>query len=204
MTELDDDTLIALAKDGDTHAETLLCTKYWGFAQNLGTKFASTYSDLGLTADEFAAVAFSSIVIAMKKYNGKQKEKFHGYWMKIAKNQCINYIRENTFLGYGILRPLSLDSETHEDGLTLHETCGSIDYQIKHNINLKQLYEYIVSPNCSLSEEQKIVAYYMFIENYSFEDIQLLTKWKFDKVYHTARKARKKVSNFFKSRYFDA
>ena len=202
MTELDDDTLIALIKDGDTHAEALLCAKYWVFARNLGKRFASSYSDLGLTADDFATVAFSSVVIAMQKYKGKTGKTFHYYWSKIARNQCINFINDNTFLGLDILRPLSLDSETHEDGLTLHETCGTIDYRIKEDINLKQLYEYIVSPKSTLTEDQKVLAYYMLVENYTYEDLQQLTKWNYAKIYKLAQRVREKVSNFFKSRYF--
>ena len=202
MTELDDDTLIALTKDGDTHAEALLCAKYWVFARNLGRRFASSYSDLGLTADDFAAVAFSSLAEAMKKYRSKKEKSFKGYWLTVAKNQCINFIHDNSFIDLEVSRPLSLDSETREDGLTLHEICGDIDHKIKDDINLMQLYEFIVSPNSRLSNNQKVVAYYMFIENYTFEDVQELTKWSYDKIYHVASRARMKVSNFFKSGYF--
>ena len=202
MPGLDDDTLIALIKERDTHAEALLCAKYWDFARKLGKQFAVSYSDVGLTEDDFAAVAFSSIVVAIKKYNTVQHKSFKSYWLKIAKNQCINYIYDNCYVGESFSHPLSLDMISHEDGLSLHETCGKLDYTIKNNINLKQLFEYIRSPVNRFTEDEQIVAYYMFIEGYNFDDVQQVTKWKNSKVYRVAKNARAKVSNFFKSRYF--
>ena len=202
MEELDDDTLIALIKKGDTHAETLLCAKYWVFASNLGKKFASLYADLGLTVDDFSAVAFSSIVIAMKKYKPNDQQSFKSYWTVIAKNQCINFVHDNSFIDLADMRPISFDSQTREDGLTLHETCGSEDDKISYGVTAKQLYDFITAPETPLTENEQIVAYYMFLQNYDYDDIIMLTKWPRDKVYRVFRKTRKKVSNFFKSGYF--
>ncbi|MBO4286215.1 MAG: hypothetical protein J5880_02640 [Bacilli bacterium] len=202
MEELDDDTLIALIKKGDTHAETLLCAKYWVFARNLGKKFASVYADLGLTVDDFSAVAFSSIVIAMKKYKPNEQQSFKSYWTVIAKNQCINFVHDNSFIDFAEQRPISLDSQIREDGLTLHETCGSDDYRMTFGVTTEQLYNFIASEDSPLSQDEKVAAYYMFLQNYDFNDLKMLTKWTAAKVYRVAKKARKKVSNFFKSGYF--
>lgn len=204
MGELDDDTLIALVKKGDTHAEALLCAKYWTFAKNFGKKFASLYYDLGFTDDEFASVAFASIVVAMKKYiPGKEANSFYSYWLIIAKNQCINYVHDNSFIDLDSGRPVSFDSVSREDGLTLHEICGFPDHKIDYSITRKQLYDFIVSKSSKLSDDERIVAYYMFFLEYDYEEIQLLTKWPMSKVYRVAWNARRKVSNFIKSRYFN-
>ena len=203
MKDYDDDTLIALIKKGDTHAEALLCAKYWTFAKNFGKKFASLYYDLGLNADEFATVAFSSIVIAMEKYQlGSSKKSFKSYWLTIAKNQCINYVHDNTFIDLECGRPISLDEISYEDGLTLHEVCGLPDHSIEYGLARKQLYDFITSKDSKLNDNEKIVAYYMFLQSYSHEDIQMLTKWPMKKVYRHVRNARVKVSNFIESGYF--
>ena len=202
MEELDDDTLIALIDKGDTHAETLLCAKYWVFARNLGKKFADLYADLGMTVDDFTAVAFSSIVVAMKKYKPNEQQSFKKYWTVIAKNQCINFVHDNSFIDFAELRPISFDSKTYEDGLTLHETLGNVDYKMTYGVTTEQLYNFISSPNSPLSEDEKVAAYYMLLQNYDFTELKMLTKWPAAKVYRVASKARMKVSNFFKSGYF--
>ena len=202
IVEFDDDTLIALIRKGDTHAEVLLCAKYFGFASILGKKFYSLYRDLGFSLDEFTQVAFVSVAIALKKYKLGTDQSFHSYWHVIAKNQCINFIHQNSFIDYSHNRPISLDSTYGDDGLSLHETCGSIDHKISFDVTHKQLYDFIVSEKSSLTVDEKVVAYYMFLENYDYDDLIAITKWRRDKVYRTVRKARKKVSNFFKSGYF--
>ena len=198
MTELDDDTLIALIKKRDTHAEALLCAKYWVFAKNLAKKFYSLYSDLGLTLDDFTGVAFSSIMIAIQKYNPAEHDSFHAYWLIISKNQCINYIRENSYLSFSETRPVSLDSMTMDGGLTLHETCGDYDHRIKYDILFKHLHDYIFSPKSSLTDDERVVAYYMILYSYSYQDMLNLTKWSRSKLYRVAINMRKKVSNFLK------
>ena len=203
MEELDDDTLIALIKDGDTHAEALLCAKYWVFARNFGRKFAVLYKDLGFNADDFMAAAFSSVVIAMEKYSPAKHKSFHNYWMVVARNQCINFVHDNSFIDFETGRPISFDAVSYEDGLSLHETTGLPDPTLTYGITRKQLYDFIVSKDSKLSENERLVAYYMFLQEYSYEDIQMLTKWKKNKVYAIVRRARLKVSNFFKSGYFN-
>ena len=202
MNELDDDTLIALIKKGDTHAETLLYAKYWVFARNFGKKYASLYKDLGLTVDDFSAVAFSSVLMAMKKYVSGQQGTFHSYWLAIARNECINYVYQNSFIDVSFSRPISLDSTLQDNGLTLHETLGSTDSKMADDIIRTQLYEYITSSHSKLNEDEKVVAYYMFLNDYSYDELQMLTKWNKKKLYYCVKKARMKVSNFFKSGYF--
>lgn len=202
MEQLDDDTLIALIKKGDTHAETLLCAKYWVFAQKFGKQFASMYKDLGLTVDDFSTVAFSSIVVALKKYSKEKFHSFYNYWLAVAKNQCLNYVYDNCFISMDYDRPVSLDSLSKEDGLTLHEICGLPDDKITYGLTRKQLYDFIVSDESKLTINEKVIAYYMFLNGYNSEDIRLLTKWSKEKVYSIVKRTRKKVSNFFKSGYF--
>ena len=72
MSNFQDDDLVELIKKGDTHAEALLCEKYWRFARIFGKKFAVLYYDLGVSADEFASVAFSSIVRSEERRVGKE------------------------------------------------------------------------------------------------------------------------------------
>ena len=154
MNELDDDTLIALIKKGDTHAETLLYAKYWVFARNFGKKYASLYKDLGLTVDDFSAVAFSSVLMAMKKYVSGQQGTFHSYWLAIARNECINYVYQNSFIDVSFSRPISLDSTLQDNGLTLHETLGSTDSKMADDIIRTQLYDYITSAHSKLNEDE--------------------------------------------------
>ena len=66
----------------------------------------------------------------------------------------------------------------------------------------KQLYDFIVSDESKLTINEKVIAYYMFLNGYNSEDIRLLTKWSKEKVYSIVKRTRKKVSNFFKSGYF--
>ena len=202
MEELDDDTLIALIKKGDTHAETLFYAKYMVFARNFGRKFASIYKDLGLTVDDFSTVAFSSILIAMRKYVPGQTASFHSYWQAIAKNECINYVYNNSFIDLNAARPISMDSASQDNGLTLHETYGSTDTMMTDGINREQLYEFIMSKESRLKEDERVVAYYMFLHDYNHDDLQMLTKWNKKKLYYCVKRARLKVSNFFKSGYF--
>lgn len=202
MEELDDDTLIALIKKGDTHAETLFYAKYWVFARNFGRKFASLYTDLGLTADDFSAVAFSSVSTAMKKYVPGKEKSFYGYWLAIAKNECINYVHNNSFIDLNISRPISFDSVSQDNGLTLHETYGSTDSKIMDEITRTQLLDFITASDSKLTDDEKVVAYYMFLHDYNHDELQMLTKWNKKKLYYCVKRARMKVSNFFKSGYF--
>lgn len=202
MVLIDDDTLIGLIRTGDTHAEALLCEKYLSFAQNLGKKYASLYSDLGLSADEFTAVAFTSLAIALNKYTPNKEKSFYSYWTTIAKNQCINFVRNNSYSNNDFIHPLSLDSSLFDDGLTLHETCGSDDVKISYSVERKLVYDFITSKDSKLTNDERLVGYFTFIEGYNFEEIKMLTKWKADKVYRVSDSVRKKVSNFFKSGYF--
>ena len=179
-----------------------MCAKYWVFASILGKKFGSLYRDLGLTVDDFTQVAFASVVIAMKKYKPSNEQSFHSYWQVVARNKCITFIHQNTFIDYENNRPISFDSTNGDDGLSLHETYGFIDHKISFGVTYKQLYDFIISEKSSLTDEEKVVAYYMFLENYDYDDLIAITKWRREKVYRVVRKARKKVSNFFKSGYF--
>ena len=160
------------------------------------------YRDLGLTVDDFTQVAFASVVIAMKKYKPSNEQSFHSYWQVVERNKCITFIHQNTFIDYENNRPISFDSTNGDDGLSLHETYGFIDHKISFGVTYKQLYDFIISEKSSLTDEEKVVAYYMFLENYDYDDLIAITKWRREKVYRVVRKARKKVSNFFKSGYF--
>jgi len=202
MPEYDDETLIALIKKGDTHAEALFCAKYWTYAKNFGAKFAYSYSDLGLTADDFAAVCFSAVAVAIKKYRPRVDKSFRSYWMAIAKNQCINFVRDSMFSELSVGRPISLDNSSYEDGLSLHETFGDFDYHIKSDINSSQLYDYVLSEKSSLTDDEKIAIYYMCIVGYEYNELIDLTKWSPSKAYRVCSKAKSKVSNFIKSGYF--
>lgn len=203
MVQLDDDTLIALIKKGDTHAEALLCSKYWVFAKKLGYNFALLYRDLGFTIDEFTTVCFSALVTAIKKYRPHQDKAFKSYWSAVAKNQCINYVHENSTIDVDMKRPISFDATGYDDGLSLHDTFGSDDHSISYQLMRRRLLELVFEEDEDLlSNDEKIVVYYMFLNDYSYSELKMLTKWTKSKMYHVVGNARTKVSNFFKSGYF--
>ena len=202
MERISDDDLVALIKSGDSRAEAMLYDRYWGFAKNFGAQMASIYKDLGFSADDFTNVAFTAVFIAIEKFNG-YKNAFNKFWAIVAKNECMSFIHENT-IGMEISgKPISMDYQKHDDGLTLHETLGELDNEIKNGIMKNEIVDYVMAENNSLSKDERVLAYYTIIQGYDYDDIVELTDWSKQKVYRVARKMKRKVSNFCKSRYFD-
>lgn len=200
MDKLNDDTLVALIRQGDSHAELLLYQKYWGFAKNLGRKIYLNYKYCGISEDEFTSVAYASVMESVKTYTGKNS--FYRFWLIIAQNECIDYLRENAFYGkLNINGVVSLDNSLNLDMLSFHEMVGVSDDNFSDLIN-ETYYFFIRDKEMNLSKEEKIAAYYVLYKQLDISEIAYLTKWSKQKVYRLVKKVKTKVSNFIKSRYF--
>ena len=203
MERISDDELIALIKSGDSQAEATLYDRYWGFAKIFGANMASIYKDMGFNADDFTNVAFTAVFIAIEKYKGYINA-FYKYWAIVAKNECMTFIEENTYLNETESKPVSFDYQHYSDALSLHEILGENDSEIKSSITENEIKEYLMSGTNEMNQNEKLVAYYMIFQDYDYDDIVEVTGWSRQKAYRVVRKMKAKVSNFLKSGYFNS
>ena len=200
--ELTDERLVFLICKGDSHAEAIFYDKYYQKSKIAGRVFYLKYGDLGISEDEFTAVAYSSVALAINKYK-QIKGSFNSYWSAIVKNEVAKYIEENTTV-LSNKSNISLDDECYEnnDVIQYHDTLSSSEND--DGLTLKEcIKKYIYSPTSDLSDEEALVAHLLFYREYSLEEIMNRTGWKRAKTYYVMRNTRKKISDYLKSAYFN-
>ena len=131
-------------------------------------------------------------------------KKFYNYWKTISYNAMINYIRDNrTQSGkYSLDNCAFIDNET----ITFHDFVSKDANEIIDEINitnLKQIIEsYIYNPTNDLTDDEALVAHYLYYRQFDNEEISAKTGWESPKVYYVVKNTRKKISDYLKKRIF--
>ena len=201
---MDDNSLVILVQHGDTRAETILCNRYWNFSLKLGTKSYFKYTNSGISSDEFTSVAFSSLAIAIKKFD-ESCDSFHNYWHKIAVNAIQDYVNSNAYFAgaraFGDICYDGIDVE-YEDHVSMENFIGELDDKYTKDELSKKILEFIYSKESKFNYSEVFVAYYMIFYDYKVDDLMKLTGWAKHKTYFIMKTVRDKISTFLKNGYF--
>ena len=199
MSELTDEELAALIKRNDTHAECELYHRYYKKSVAFARRFSCNCEYYGIEIDDLVAVCFACVKTAVDGFSIEEKKSFHAYWKIVSRNAMLNYLKANT-RDYHF--NISLDGARYHDSdtVTLHDALGKQDDSFD-DLN-KAIASYIYNPKSNLSDEEALVAHYLYYREYSFTEIASHTGWKINKVYYLVSCTRKKISDYLKKRIF--
>ncbi len=204
MAELSDEELVNLVKQGNIRAEAILYNKYYHLALSEAKRVASQFRITGIEIDDLVSVSFESVKKSIDLFENGTTRKFYSYWRAISYNSMINYIRDNrTQSG-----KYSLDNLTYQDNetITFHDIVSNDETSVSNEINvenLKHIIEsFIYNPTNNLTDDEALVAHYLYYRQYDNEEIKAKTGWDSPKIYYVVKNTRKKISDYLKKRIF--
>lgn len=97
LIKLSDAHLAFLSKHGDTEAQTELVYRYKVPSINLARKLLNDFKDTSYAEeDELISIGLYSVFVAAKSYVYRKQTKFTAYWRKIATNEMMECIKDNS------------------------------------------------------------------------------------------------------------
>lgn len=197
---MSDEDLIFLINAGSQLALTIFYKRYYIYSKALAKEYALEFKDSGIQEDEFFAIAFERVQHALKKYQNIHK-KFMPYWKKVVRNAVFDYVRVNSYQsGAKIYGEISLDSECYHgnEKFTFHDAIGEMD---EENQLQKLLESYLAEDESTLTNEEKLILYYYFLEQRTIADISEITSFARTRVNYLIKTTRQKIQKIIKENY---
>ncbi len=198
---MSDEDLIFLMSAGSEAASMAFYARYNEHAWKIAKAFFKCHSNHGIAVNEFYTVAFEATYIALRQYKNI-RGRFYPYWNVTAMHDMVDYLNENSYVGEA--KPLggvSLDSVCYinNERQIFHDVIGSEDDE--SNELSEVVRHFIVDDNKVLTDEEKILANLLLLENLSAGEIIKITGWKRNKYSYLLRKLRTKMQKILKENY---
>lgn len=202
--ELTDEDLLTLIEAGSKSAEDALYNRYYQLSEEAGINYYKLYKKYGITAEEFASVAFSKVYDALCNYKNVRVD-FRSYWRVLVKNAVLDYIKESGYelsVKYG--GNLSLDARAYlcSEELLLSDVIGSNEMEYLEGDTLLTLFNSIISKKeYNFTNEERRVAKLVYIMGYKKREVAEMLKVSDDHISYVLKSAKKKIIKILKEVY---
>ena len=202
--ELSDLDLIALIEAGSASAEAAFYERYLNYSKTIARSYVNEFAHSGIGVEDFTASAFSKVSIALANFNKIENKSvsFNGYWKTIVKNAIFDYLLENAYTSE-VNRPLSdysFDDYAYynNERIELHDVIGEKDtYTSLRDVVIN----YIEEEDSNLSDDERLVAKLLLIDEYEVSEILQETGWGRPKLNYVIRNVRQKIGKILKDSY---
>lgn len=170
----------------------ILVKRYSKYAKSLAKKYVAINVDSGLTFDDIYAVSLSAVYIAVSNFVLVGDNTFYPYWYKIANNEIVRYIQDNSYAyrGKSFKGDVSLD-EIKESRL-LSDVIGIEDREMEKKRAHDELINVLNNPSNHLTTNEKQIMH-LLIEGYTLTEIVVKYKIPSSVVYDRYHRALKKI-----------
>ena len=203
LDNVEDDVLIDLLRQGVNVAMEELLRRYKYYSWKLAYLFLNEHPNSGIALEEFHQEAFSYIIPALKNYSGNDCT-FYSFWKSGATNAMRNYYRENAYTAKGwVFAGISLDEADNEEDFSVAEKHGRSDIGMQSGILKEELQMMFDDVMATFKKDSDVIIINLFIEGYSFEDIQRETNASKRHVYYVIDRFQKLFSELIKKRNYN-
>lgn len=170
----------------------ILVKRYSKYAKSLAKKYVAINVDSGLSFDDIYAVSLSAVYIAVSNFVLVGDNTFYPYWYKIANNEIVRYIQDNSYAyrGKSFKGDVSLD-EIKESRL-LSDVIGIEDREMEKKRAHDELINVLNNPSNHLTGNEKQIMH-LLIEGYTLTEIVVKYKIPSSVVYDRYHRALKKI-----------
>lgn len=170
----------------------ILVKRYSKYAKSLAKKYVAINVDSGLSFDDIYAVSLSAVYIAVSNFVLVGDNTFYPYWYKIANNEIVRYIQDNSYAyrGKSFKGDVSLD-EIKESRL-LSDVIGIEDREMEKKRAHDELINVLNNPSNHLTSNEKQIMH-LLIEGYTLTEIVAKYKIPSSVVYDRYHRALKKI-----------
>lgn len=170
----------------------ILVKRYSKYAKSLAKKYVAINVDSGLSFDDIYAVSLSAVYIAVSNFALVGDNTFYPYWYKIANNEIVRYIQDNSYAyrGKSFKGDVSLD-EIKESRL-LSDVIGIEDREMEKKRAHDELINVLNNPSNHLTTNEKQIMH-LLIEGYTLTEIVVKYKIPSSVVYDRYHRALKKI-----------
>ena len=201
--ELSDEDLLTLCEAGSKSAEDALYQRYYELSVTAGRNYARLYANLGITEQEYTAVAFSKVFDALRTYK-RVRVDFKSYWRVLVHNAVNDYINENVDIT-SVRRPgnISLDERAYncDEELLLSDIIGGTDDYLNGDSLYRLLNVVFSSDLYGFTKEEREVGKYIFILGYKRAELVDILDMDEDHLNYVIRNLKKKLMEIIQESY---
>ncbi len=200
LNNLKDEDLIFLMSSGSKYAQSIFYKRYNHHSRELAKYYVGEFPNSGISIDEFYAVAFEAVKIAVDSYK-KIKTTFYKYWKVIAKNAILDLVKKESYqYGARALAGISLDQDYHIERrrVSLHDVVGEDEHD---NEISNAVMEEVYGENSSLSDEERLIGDLYIIKGFTPKEIMEKTGWNRNKFSYLLKKTKCKLQTLLKENY---
>lgn len=194
-----DEDLIDLIHQGNVDASNILFSRYHHYSWRLGYEFDVQHPDSGITVEDYRQVAFSMVVVCLKKYLDTGTS-FYPYWKTSVQNELMEYFLENSYTAQAIVyKGIPLDDDRYS---IVAEEIGEIDFGVTEQIIQQEIHliKELVLAEFIYEKDKEIIN--LFLNGLSFEEIQEKTDEKSRHIYYVVERFQKSFDKEIKKRNY--
>lgn len=205
--ELSDDELLCLINAGSKSAELAFYERYYRHARSLAKALSRIYVNVGVSEDEFTAVAFATLPKLIKCYDAILSS-FYNFWLTCAKNAVASYLRKNAYGSESRPYFRSIDEgELSGDRISSKLLNREGDESDRHEMYANDLKGTIINlledPKNRFTEDEKTAGYLVLIDGYSNKELMRTTGWDKNHTNYTLHRVKSKLIILLKEYYQD-
>lgn len=200
--ELSDEDLLALIDAGSKSAEDALYNRYYAESVRAGKNYAKLYRHLGISEEEYTAVAFSKVYDALRSYKNVRIN-FRSFWHVLVRNAVFDLINHSDYqVSVKYDKNVSLDDQAYisSDEVLLSDVIGEDEDKGDDDL-YTNIANIINNKENDLTDEERKVARLAFILGYKRRDMLEILDTNKDHLSYVLKVVRKKIIKILKDSY---
>lgn len=192
-----------LIQKGNVEASNELFKRYDRYSWRIAYDFHYAHPRSGIGVEEYHQVAFSSIVMALKKYMLEKRNTFYAFYKKIAENDVLRYYLDNSYqAGASAFSGISL-SNANDDGYELSDHIGKEDEGIHESIRKQELNLYVEEVKQSFKDKNDRLIINLFLKGHTFDFIVKVRESNYRHVTYVIARFQKSMSKILQKRNYN-